>query len=96
MKVEVDSRRNDDCSAPLVVFYVQLHDAIRRELGALHVIAVSMESSPDLPKDHVKDEHTLKENGTGQQKPGFPYGNIDVLRQRYRFLEQVYKYHSSI
>jgi zinc finger protein-like protein len=96
MKVEVDSRRNDDGSAPLVVFYVQLHDAIRRELGALHVIAVSMESSPDLPKDHVKDEHTLKENGTGQQKPGFPYGNIDVLRQRYRFLEQVYKYHSSI
>lgn len=70
----MDSQRNEDISAPLVVFYMQLHNAIRRELGGLHVIAMSMEK---CQTDSIS-------------------GNLNVLKWRYTFLEQVYKYHSSI
>ena len=63
--------------APLSFFYIQLHDAIRRELGHLSQSALVLEKA-GIGKGKEKEEH------------------VRHLKGRYRFLEQVYKYHSSI
>ena len=67
-------------SAPLLLFYVQLHDAIRRELSSIIGVALSLE------RISLESGGDLSEIESSVLK----------LKERYKFLEQVYKYHSSI
>lgn len=88
----MESQRKEAISAPLVVFYVQLHDAIRRELESLKMIALSIEEHQMVGRHESCSTHDVE----GKDPSEVSSKNIEVLKQRYRFLEQVYKYHSSI
>lgn len=93
----MEPKKQEDNTAPLVVFYVQLHDAIRRELESLNTIALSVEEYHTLLHERIPLDAALEGTKGGTDSSlGTSSENIDVLKRRYRFLEQVYKYHSSI
>eukprot|EP00889_Picochlorum_renovo_P002701 jgi/Picre1/29731/NNA_005114.t1 len=70
----------DVLSSPLLVFYSQLHDAIRRELSGLFKTALSLE------KESMRQDRRVSAVDSG----------LKALKERYKFLEELYKYHSSI
>jgi zinc finger-like protein len=66
---------------PLVLFYGRLHDAIREELGVILNLANEFLSG---------DAHR-----PGRSTQGYS-PVMEILKTKYRFLEFVYKYHSTI
>jgi hypothetical protein len=76
--------------APLRFLYTHLHDAIRSELDALSAAVLELEASRRAGT--VGDEG----NSGAHVEDGDLEARLLRLQDRYRFLEQVYKYHSSV
>ena len=95
---------------PIHFFYVHLHDQIRAELDELAKLVMSLEASPqDVGGASEDDEGDhAGEDGPGAAAPASAARDeadardrrmtrrLEALKRRYAFLEQVYKYHSSV
>ena len=83
VKVETNARMSEKQGIqPLALFYVQLHDAIRDELGVIINLASDFLSADDVG-GNVGDNTEYK-------------SAVSILRTKYHYLEFVYKYHSTI
>lgn len=68
---------------PINVIYSHLHDSIRHELDALAAAVVALQQKGAA-------------GGPASGGSGGLAVELEALRERYRFLEQVYTYHSSV
>jgi len=81
--------------APIDFFYKHLHDQIRCELDALATMVLSLETDGQQQKAGGGHDHdTPHESADARERRVMR--TLASLQRRYAFLEQVYKYHSSV